>query len=113
MAGEPTRPRRPAHGHAARRHPDGDILAVLVPIWHDKHETARRVRQRIGRVCDWAVALGLRPDNPAGPALTAALPRSEGKADHFRTVGYEGAGAAVRAVRATGAWWAAKRRSSS
>ena len=85
-----------------------DILAVLAPIWHVKHETARRVRQRIGRVMDWAVAQALRPDNPAGPALAAALPRSEAKATHFRTVGYEGAGAAVRAVRATGAWWAAK-----
>lgn len=26
------------------------ILAVLVPIWHEKAETARRVRQRIGAV---------------------------------------------------------------
>ena len=85
-----------------------DILALLAPIWHVKRETARRCRQRIKRVFNWAVAQGIRPDNPAGPALTAALPRSEGKADHFRTVGYEGAGAAVRAVRATGAWWAAK-----
>ena len=87
-----------------------DILSVLMAdgLWHRKHETARRVRQRIGRVMDWAVAQALRPDNPAGPALAAALPRSEARSEHFRTVGYEGAGAAVRAVRATGAWWAAK-----
>ena len=25
-----------------------DVLAILTPIWHDKPETARRVRQRIG-----------------------------------------------------------------
>ncbi len=85
-----------------------DILAVLAPIWHTKRETAQRVRQRVKAVLDWAVAQGLRPDNPAGPALSAVLPRSEGKREHFRTVGYQCAGAAVRAVRATGAWWAAK-----
>ena len=87
-----------------------DILSTLMTdgLWHRKHETARRVRQRIGRVMDWAVAQGLRPDNPAGPALSAALPRSEGKAEHFRSVGHERAGETVRAVRATGAWWAAK-----
>ena len=27
-----------------------DVLAVLTPIWHEKPETARRVRQRIGAV---------------------------------------------------------------
>ena len=27
-----------------------DVLAILTPIWHDKPETARRVRQRIGAV---------------------------------------------------------------
>ena len=41
-----------------------DILAVPTPIWHGKHVTARRVRQRIGVVMKWAVAMGLRPDNP-------------------------------------------------
>ena len=33
-----------------------DVLAILTPIWHDKPETARRVRQRIGAVMKWAVA---------------------------------------------------------
>ena len=83
-----------------------DLLTVLSPIWHRKRETARRIKQRITRIMDWAVAQGIRTDNPAGPALKAALPRSEGKQEHFRTVGYEGAGAALRAVRETGAWWA-------
>lgn len=33
-----------------------DILRVLSPIWLAKPETARRVRQRIGTVLDWAKA---------------------------------------------------------
>ena len=35
-----------------------DVLAILTPIWHDRPETARRVRQRIGAVMKWAVAHG-------------------------------------------------------
>ena len=38
-----------------------DVLAILTPIWHDKPETAQRVRQRIGAVMKWAVAMGLPP----------------------------------------------------
>ena len=30
-----------------------DVLEVLTPIWHAKHETARRVKQRISEVCEW------------------------------------------------------------
>ena len=36
-----------------------DVLAVVVPIWSAKPETARRVRQRIGAVMRWAIAEGV------------------------------------------------------
>ena len=43
-----------------------NVKKVLEPIWHTKHETARRLRQRIERVLDAAKAEGLREgDNPA------------------------------------------------
>ena len=45
-----------------------DVIAVLSPIWHSKSTTAKRVRQRIAAVLAWAVAQGLRPDNPADSA---------------------------------------------
>ena len=51
-----------------------DVMSVLTPVWHEKPETARRVRQRIGAVMKWAVAQDLRGDNPAGDAIGAALP---------------------------------------
>jgi integrase len=35
-----------------------DVLAVLAPIWTDKAETARRVRQRIRTIMDWARTAG-------------------------------------------------------
>ena len=52
-----------------------DIMAVLSPIWSVKRVTAKRVRQRIGAVMKWAIAQGLRMDNPAGDAISAALPK--------------------------------------
>ena len=52
-----------------------DVMAVLIPHWHTKTETMRRVRQRIGAVMKWAVAQGHRDDNPAGDAIAAALPK--------------------------------------
>ena len=43
-----------------------DVHAVLAPIWHDKTETASRLRGRIERVLDWAKVKGLRDgENPA------------------------------------------------
>ena len=48
-----------------------DVMAVLIPHWHTKTETMRRVRQRIGAVMKWAVAQGYRDDNPAGEPATA------------------------------------------
>jgi integrase len=54
------------------------VLAVLAPIWHEKAETARRVRNRIERVLDAAKAKGLRSgDNPA--ALRGNLAHLLGK----------------------------------
>ena len=42
------------------------VLKVLEPIWHDKMETADRVRSRIEAVLDWAKAHDHRDgDNPA------------------------------------------------
>jgi hypothetical protein len=38
-----------------------DVVRVLQPIWHEKHETARRVRMRIERVIRWAIAVNNIP----------------------------------------------------
>lgn len=53
-----------------------DIMAVLQPIRGAKAATARRVGQRIGVVMGWAIAQRYRDHNPAGDAVTAALPRN-------------------------------------
>ena len=49
-----------------------DVIGILAPIWHDTAATARKLRQRIRAVMEWAVAMALRPDNPCdriGPVL--------------------------------------------
>ena len=76
-----------------------DVMAVLLPIWNDKHETARRVRQRIGAVMKWAVAQGYRQDNPAGEAIGAALPKDGGIQRHQRALPHGEVASAIQAVQ--------------
>ena len=85
-----------------------DVLAVLVPIWSTKRETARRVRQRIGAILKWAVAQGYRDDNPAGEAIGEALPKTGSPKQHQRALPHAEVGTAVRKVRGSKAWWATK-----
>ena len=38
-----------------------DVLGVLTPIWTSKHETAKRLKQRLSTVFDWAKGAGHYP----------------------------------------------------
>ena len=78
--------KRYAFPHIGARPVDGlatpDILRVLSPIWLTKPETARRVRQRVGTVLDWAKAAGYRNgDNPV-EGVERGLPRQGEKKQH-------------------------------
>ena len=64
--------RKPVHAIDA-----ADLMAMLQPLWIEKHETARRLRLRIGQVMKWAIGQGHRTDNPAGDAVGAAAARRE------------------------------------
>ena len=81
-----------------------DVMAVLIPHWHAKNETMRRVRQRIGAVMKWAIAQGYRDDNPAGDAITAALPKNGGVRRHRRALPFADVGAALDKVKTSGAY---------
>ncbi len=79
-----------------------DVLEILTPIWHRKVETARRVRQRLRAVLEWAVAMEYRLDNPCdriGPVLGAQQDVTE----HRQAVPHREAGAVIRRVRASAA----------
>jgi integrase len=60
-----------------------DVLKTLSLIWTKKPETARRLKQRIRVVLDWAKASGYRSgDNPVD-GVTKVLPKQrQGKAHH-------------------------------
>ena len=80
-----------------------DVLAILVPHWHDKHETMRRVHQRIAIVMRWSVAQGHRLDDPAHTA-TAVLPRNgNSRPGHHAALPHAEVGDALKRVRASGA----------
>ena len=79
-----------------------DVLKVLSPIWHATPTTAKRVRQRIGAVLAWAVAQGLRSDNPAD-AVRAVLPKQGGSGPAHRALPYCEVADAIAAVRASSA----------
>ena len=81
-----------------------DVMAVLIPHWHTKTETMRRVRQRIGAVMKWAVAQGHRGDNPAGDVIAAALPKGGSVRQHQRALPFHDVGAALARVRTSDAY---------
>ena len=81
----------------------GDILAVLMGIWHEKPETARRVRQRINTVMRWCVAEGHCEHNVAGDDLKGALPRQRPKTEHFLALPYSEVPGAIERVRESNA----------
>jgi integrase len=66
-----------------------DVLKALAPIWTTKPETARRLKQRIKVVFDWARASGLRSgDNPV-EGLINVLPRHRGEQKHHAALPYQ------------------------
>jgi len=79
-----------------------DIMEVLLvdDLWNQKNATAKRIRQRIGAVMRWAVAQGHRSDNPAGDAISAALPKYKGQVRHRRALPHKEVAAALARVRA-------------
>ena len=72
-----------------------DVVGVLSPIWTTKSETARRVRQRMRTVFTWAVALGFIEVNPAGEAVSGALPPMPKSKAHYRALPYQEVPAAL------------------
>ena len=76
-----------------------DVMAVLTPIWTDKPETARRVRQRIETILDFSIAEGWRRDNPAGKAVTRVLPKMSPLREHHPALPYGDVPAALQRVR--------------
>jgi hypothetical protein len=62
------------------------VRDALVVIWLDEPETARRVRQRIVTVIDWAIAKCYRNLSLPLAAMNKSLPKSPAKAPHHNAL---------------------------
>jgi hypothetical protein len=81
------------------------VLAVLAPIWHEKPETARRVRNRIERILDAASARKLRDgSNPAALRgnLAHLLGKQQKRGDHHAALAYSAVPEFVAKLRERG-----------
>jgi integrase len=68
---------------------DGPMVRdVLANIWLKIPETARRVRQRIGAVLDWAHAKGYRQFEAPTRSISRGLPRHSKDKQHFAAMPY-------------------------
>ena len=85
-----------------------DVMAILMPMWNEKRVTAGRLRHRIGAVMKWAIAKGYRTDNPAGDAITSALPKNGKRVKHQRALPHAEVGAAILKIRECPVWQGAK-----
>lgn len=76
-----------------------DVLKALAPIWLTKPETARRVRQRIAAVMDWAKTAGHRSgDNPVA-GIAKGLPKQPDRGNHHAALAYADVPAFVQRLR--------------
>jgi integrase len=77
-----------------------EVVGVLSPIWLDKPETARRVRQRIGTVMDWAIAHQHRTAGNPVAAVGKALPKQRDAGGHFSAMPFADLPDFMRRLRA-------------
>ncbi|WP_288338501.1 site-specific integrase [uncultured Sphingomonas sp.] len=76
-----------------------DIVDVLLPIWTSKPDMGRKVRQRIGRVLNFAHGKGWRPTEAPGKSVSASLPRQP-KGGNYRAMPWADVPAFVKRLRA-------------
>ena len=76
-----------------------DITTVLAPIWMEKTDMARKVRQRIGTVLNFSHGKGWRPTEAPGRSVAVGLPRQP-KGSNYAAMPYADVPAFVAALRA-------------
>jgi integrase len=77
------------------------VLSVLSPIWVTKAETARRVRQRMKTVLDWAKASGFRSGENPIDGVSKGLPKQSAQRGHFSALPFRETAAFVKEVHSS------------
>ena len=75
------------------------ILAKVEPEWSRERRAMDDLLTRLSTVCRWAIAQGLRTNDPV-PAVRAALPRNGRSKGSFEALPHAGVGSVLRTVRA-------------
>jgi integrase len=79
----------PSIGDLPVSHVTGPMVRdLLAEIWLAKPETARRVRQRVGAVLDWAYSKGWRETEAPMRSITKGLPRQPRSTAHHAAMPY-------------------------
>lgn len=65
-----------------------EVREVLLEIWLEKPETAKRLRQRISAILDWAVNAGYRDAPLLLPSSGKGLPKQPNKEKHHAALAY-------------------------
>jgi integrase len=76
-----------------------DVLRALTPIWTTKPETARRLKQRIKVVLDWARASGYRSGENPVEGVARVLPRHRSRQAHHAALPYAEVPAFIHTLR--------------
>ena len=84
----------------------GQIRDVLIAIWLEKPETARRVRQRIGAVLDWGFSKGFRDAEAPMRTIAKGLPRQPRKDGHHAAMPYADVPAFIERLHGKTSWGA-------
>lgn len=80
----------PAIGNMLVRDIEGPIIRnLLSPIWLEKPQTARRLKQRVGLVLDWSYANGFRDTEAPMRSIGRGLPKQNLRQTHFAAMPYE------------------------
>ena len=66
----------------------GMVRDLLADIWLTKNETARRVRQRINAIMDWACAKGYREAALPMAVVNRSLPKNAARVKHHAALAY-------------------------
>jgi integrase len=92
----------PAIGKTRVDQVDGPMVRdLLLPIWLAIPETARRVKQRVGAVLDWAHIKGFRGAEAPLRSLAKGLPRQPKNDRHYPALSYEHVPALMPKLRQT------------
>ena len=77
----------------------GQVLDVLTPLWSAIPVTAKRLRQRMEKVFEWAIMSDHREKaNPATKGVTSVLPKIRREPEHHQFLSHANVPAALRKI---------------